>query len=38
VACGAANTQTIGAGAFELRDVQRLAATVTVSPLASPVS
>jgi 1-phosphofructokinase/tagatose 6-phosphate kinase len=37
VACGAANTQTIGAGAFDLRDVQRLAATVRVSPLGSPV-
>jgi 1-phosphofructokinase/tagatose 6-phosphate kinase len=30
VACGAANTQTVGAGVFDVRDVTRLMASVTV--------
>jgi fructose-1-phosphate kinase PfkB-like protein len=33
VACGAANTQAVGAGVFDPRDVSRLAASVTVHEL-----
>ena len=33
LACGAANTQTVGAGVFDPRDVSRFAATVEVQEI-----
>ncbi len=36
VGCGAANTQTFGAGSFDPRDATRLAATVTLKELDPP--
>ncbi len=36
VGCGAANTQTFGAGSFDPRDAARLAATVTLRELDPP--
>jgi hypothetical protein len=34
LACGAANTQTVGAGVFESREVPRFAAMVEVQEIA----